>query len=286
MPGFANIAEYAQADLAGRSRFCSFRKAPANSTTTRWWQDFSMMPGNPPPNYYAASPLVAKTLDGFDGIFHGSDVAPASLHISTFGLMTPTAQAASSRYILCDYLLYYPFIDGDETGPQFMTNTVTLPRYTTGADLKVMAVALAPSIGGGLFTFTYINQDGVEKTSPTQRCSAGIAPTGALPTSEPGFVGSGGPFLMLADGDTGLRSITSIQFSVTNGGLIALVIVKPLLDMPVREANTAVEWVSVVNRVPAPRVLDGAYLHLIGDCSGSIGGGFLTGYATFMWSDD
>jgi len=282
--GFANVAEVADAMVSGRTHFCSIRKVPSQATTARWWADLSMASGNPAPNYYAAAPLTAKTLDDFDGIFHGDDKSPATKHLTALGLMTPTANMVG-EYVLCDYLLYYPFIDGDESAAQPMVNTVTLPRYTDGEGLQVMAVALTPTTGSGTFTFDYVDQDGNPQTSPTQRCAT-AANIATIVTSAPATTGANGPFLKLATGSSGVRSITSATFAVANGGLIALVIVKPLVTLAVREISTMAEVTSLVMRPGAPRIYDGAYLGLIMRCTGTIAAGLLTGYATFAWSDD
>jgi hypothetical protein len=290
---FANVAEYAGADLAGRTHFCGFRKVPSQATTATWWADLSMAAGNPAPNYYAATPLAAKHLTGrlvadgdisFPGIFHGDNKSPASKHLTGLGLMTPTA-AMVGEYLLMDYLMYYPFVDGDDTGEQSMVNTATLPRYESGDGVQVMAVALTPTTGSGTFTFNYVDQNGNTQTSPVQTCAT-AANIATIVTSAPAVTGANGPFLQLAAGSTGVRSITSATFSVANGGLVALVLVKPLVGLAIREISTMAETTSVVMRPGAPRIYDGAYLNLIVRVEGSIAAGLLTGYATFSWSDD
>lgn len=284
MGGFANVASYAAADEAGRTHFCSFRKIPSQASVAGWWADLSMASGNPPPNYYASAPAVAATFDGFRGIFHGADKAPAYKFITDLGLITPTA-AMVGQYMLLDYLLYYPFVDGDDADTQAMDNTVTLPRYTDGEGVHVMAVAVAPTTGSGQFTFTYINQAGVEKTSPVQFCTTTSSSIASLITSQQAVAGSaGGPFLNLASGDTGVRQITGVNMKVLNGGLFALVLVKPLLDAAIREINTTAEVQCIRTKPFVPRVMDGAYLNLIVNCAGSIAAGTLTGFAKFAWS--
>ena len=170
MTGFRSVREYASAFDEGRSHFCSFRKVPSQASTAFSWVDLSMAAGNPLPNYYASTPLVAATLDGFRGLFHGDEKSPATKHLVEWGLVTAGA-ALVGPYQLLDYLLYYPFVDGDDTDVQAMDNTVTLPRYTDGAGVQMMAVCVAPTTGGGSFTVTYINQDGVEKTTPLMKFS-------------------------------------------------------------------------------------------------------------------
>lgn len=283
--GLTAVWDVAEAHVAGRVHTCHFRKVPSQASTAGWWVDLSMAAGNPVANYYAAAPLAAKTLDGFDGIFHGAAKAPGSKHLVSLGLMTPTA-ALVGQFTLCDYLLYYPFVDGDAAGDvQPMDNTTALPRYGGGDGVQVMAVAVTPTAGGGTFTFDYINQSGVARTSPVQVVNTTASSISNLATSQQGVAGGvGGPFLGLASGDSGVRSITSVTFTAPAGGLFALVLVKPLVDLAVREVNTAVEVPLLVARPDAPQVLDGAFLGLIVNCAGSVAAGILTGYAQFVWS--
>ena len=285
MGGFSSVAALADADAAGRTHFCSLRKVPSQASTAGWWVDYSMAAGNPFPNYYASSPLVAATLDPLRGIWHGTDKAPATKHVTGLGLMTATAGMVG-QYTLCDYLLYYPFVDAGDGDAQTMDNTVTLPRYTDGAGVRVMAVTVAPTAGAERFTFTYVNQDGVERTSPGQYCATSVSPIASIATSQPAVASSPpGPFLTLAAGDTGVRSVTSVTMTNPVGGLLCLVLVKPLLDLAIREVNTMAETQSVRLRPGAPQVLDGAYLNLIGNCAATVAAGLLTGYATFAWSE-
>lgn len=285
MAGFATVGRYADAFSEGRVHSCTLRKAPAQSLTASWWFDLSSAPGNPKPNYYASSPLVAATLDGFDGIFHGDAKTPSSMHLAKLGLTTQTA-AMVGQYKLLDYLLYYPFVDGDEASAQAMANTIALPRYTDGAGVRVMAVSSAPSTGSGVFTFDYVNQDGASKTSPTQICSTSVSAISYITSAQPAIAGaSPGPFLTLASGDTGVRSITSATFSVANGGLFSLVLVKPLADLAIREINTTAEVTFVQSMPPAPRIYDGAYLGLICRPGATATAGALHGSADFVWSE-
>lgn len=283
MAGFLSVGAAADAYDAGRTHFCSLRKVPSQATVAGWWADLSMAAGNPPPNYYAAAPLIAKRLDPYDGIFHGADPSPATKHLHRLGLMTPTA-AMVGQYRLLDYLLYYPFVDADSTDAQALDNTTALARYTDGAGVQVMAVAVTPSTGSGTFTFDYVNQDGNAATSPVQSCSTTAANIASIVTSQQAVAGMpGGPFLKLASGDTGVRSITSVTFVVPNGGLISLVLVRPIVDIAIREINTMAELLTIQHR-PMPTVAGDAYLGLIANVAGSIAAGTLTGYAQFIWS--
>lgn len=286
MPGMSSVADLADATDAGRTHFCSFRKIPSQTTIAGWWNDLSMASGNPLPNYYASSPLEAATLNGFRGIFHGDDKTPASKHLTSFGVMSPTA-GFLGQFMLLDYLLYYPFVDGDSTDAQMMVNDVAIPRYTDGEGVQVMAVAVAPTTGSGQFTFDYVNQDGNTVTSPVQICSTTAANISNIVTSQQAVASiPGGPFLKLNAGDTGVRSIISATFTVPNGGLLSLVLIYPLASFALREINTMNEVNFVRMRPGAPTIKDDAYLNLIVNTPATIAAGTLAGYATFAWSDD
>lgn len=283
MAGFRSVGAFADAFEEGRVHTCSIRKVPSQASSANWWIDLSMASGNPKPQYYFASPFSAQVFSGYDGVFHGADKAPASMHLAQLGLMTPSAVLVG-RYMLLDYLLYYTGIDGDAADPQLLDNTTPLPRYTDGAAVQAMAVLIAPSTGAGVFTFEYVNQDGVTQTAPTQTCGTTAGNAASLATAQPAVAGMpGGPFLKLAPGDTGVRQVNSVTFSVANGGLLAIVLVKPLADLAIREINTAAEFAGVRNR-PLPKIEDGAYLNMICAPAGSVAAGLLSGYATFVWS--
>lgn len=284
MAGFRSVSDYANAWEAGRVSTCSIRKVPSQASTAGHWVDLSMAAGNPKPNYYASSPLIAATLTGLDGIYHGSSRAPASTHIADLCLMTPT-DGLVGRYKLLDYLLYYPFVDLDDGDAQVFDNTTTLPRYEDGDGVMAMLVAAAPTVGGGSFTFDYVNHAGEAKTSPVQVCGTASSPIASIVTSQPGTAGGQGPFLTLASGDTGIRAVTGWTNLALNGGLGSLVLVKPIADHAIREINTASEITWIQQRAGAPVIEDGAYLNLIMNCAATVAAGTLAGRASFVWSE-
>lgn len=280
--GFSNFGSLKEAVDAGKVHTAHFRKVPSQASVAGGWVDLSMAAGNPLPNYYASSPLEAAVLNGFRGIFHGDAKTPATKHFFDIALCTPTAALVGS-YQLLDYLLYYPFVDLDDPAAQAMTNLVTLPRYADGEGVRAMLVALAPTIGGGSFTYSYVNSQGQAKSSPVISCNTSADSIATLVTSRQGTIAGGTVFLPLATGDTGIRQITGLQMLVPNGGLGALVLVKPLAGATVREVNVPDER-NYMNEIPcAPQIEDGAYLNLIVNCAGSVAAGTVAGRATFVW---
>ena len=285
MTAFRTLSDLNDAYVSGRVHTCSFRKVFTTAITAGWWHDISVLAGNPLPNYYAATPLVAEVLNGDRGLFHGPDQSPATKWISKLGIVASTA-AMIGQYKLLDYLLYYPFVDSDVTDEQILDNTTTLPRYSDGAGVQVMAVVVGTtSVINGTFTFDYVNQDGVTRTSPVQGTAGAVANFGNLYCSAPASnVNISGPFLKLASGDTGVRSITSVTYIVPTGGLITLVLVKPLMDTLTVELNVPYETSVCLNK-PITPILDGAYLNLIVRPTASVTIATIAGYAEFVWSE-
>lgn len=284
MAGKAGAYQVAAAYERGSFITSTIRKVPSQTTTSGWWADLSMASGQPLPNYYASSPLIADTLPSERGIFHGFPKTPDEAMLARFDLTVSTANALGP-YILCDYLLYYPFVDLDSTDTQTLDNTVTLPRYEDGEGVMAILVAAAPTVGGGSFTFEYVNQDGVTKTSPVINChtSATAANIATLVTTHPATVAGLGPWLPLADGDRGIRQINSITMIASNGGLGTLVLVKPLTQFAVDNINVTTEKEFFSGFPGMPNIKDGAFLGLLTCPSGTIANATIVGTATFIW---
>jgi hypothetical protein len=286
MPGFANIQQLVGAEENGQVRYSTWRKTPTQTTVAGIWFDLSMSPGNPIPQYYASSPNVAARLTSADGgIYHGQPVAPATKHLKTLTAMTLTATVPPCPMILCDYLLYYPFVDMGTTDTQAMDNTVTLSRYTNGVGVKIMPVVVAGQVGGVSFNVTYTNQDGVGgRVTPTILCNSQIATGTVISTSATNTLNSVGPFLPLRHPDTGVRKIDSVTFLGIDVGLVTFVLVKPIVNMTIRGVDAPVErvfWKEFFSLVP---VVDNAYLNFLCCPNGTLNGAPIFGDATFVWS--
>lgn len=285
MPGFNNTREYVDAHLDGKIRTYSWRKSPTQTTTAGLWFDLSMSPGNPVPQYYAASPLtsVALSQSSDGGLFHGADVGTKK-HLSSFLSMSNSATGLPMPMILCDYLLYYPFIDEGTTDTQTLTNSVSIPRYTDGAGVQVMAVSVAGRTGGQSFSFSYTNQDGVSgRTSQTVVQNTATA-TGTIVTSATATAGGAGPFIGLQAGDSGVRSIESVTMTGTDIGLFTLVLVKPLMTTQILEQTAPTEESLFIEKGSLPEIKDNAYLNLLAMPNGSLSGISLYGMINTIYS--
>jgi hypothetical protein len=161
---FAGVKEWAQCFDAGRFHVTAFRKQVASAATAaNDFVDYTYFAGNPVANFYASSPLESAYVEANRGIFM-RDVGKSQF-IKDFCTMSAASSATNTtnqnqRLTLCDYLMYYPFIDTDAVGEQQdMIQTVALPdRYAGG---QIMCVAQSASSTVGTFSLSYTNQAGV-----------------------------------------------------------------------------------------------------------------------------
>ena len=290
MAGFKNIRELVDATESGAYNISTWRKTPSQTTASGFWFDLSLSPGNPNPQYYAASPLAAIRLaystDG--GLRHGQSVSPATKVIRRVMAFTTTATAVPMPMILCDYLLYYPFIDEGSNDPQTLDNTVTLSRYTDGKGVQIMPVIVAPGAGGAGVSFqcSYTNSDGVAGRTTSSVNLTTQTVNGTLATSAPATNGATGPFLPLQAGDSGVRSIESVTFTgATDVGLITLVLVKPIAQMSIRGIDAPVEvdyFIDCGGGLPV--VVDDAYLNFIVHPGGTLASAPIHGTIETTWA--
>jgi len=290
MSGFANVRVMADAQESGQYLYASFRKQPTQATGAGIWFDLSMSPGNPSPNYYigavgAFTPLKQST-DG--GIRHGGNVNHLGYKKFLRKLMaqTTTATAAPCRMVLLDYIGFYGFIDESVTDLQPLDNTTPLPRHETGAGVMMMPVIVAAQTGGQDFYVVYTNQDGVSgRVSQTVRMTTqAVNGTILHSTQANNLNGYNGPFLPLQRGDTGVRSVESVQIlGVGDVGLFALVLVKPLSTFALRGIDAPTEIDYFTDMAALPEIKDDAYLNFLALPNGTLSGAPINGIIETTW---
>jgi hypothetical protein len=287
MAGFAGFSVFRDAvKVDGKTWTSSFRKVVSNATVSGIWCDLSYSPGNPPANFYATEPLVSATLSATKGIDNGGSVSPSKKFYKNLVVYSPSTAFQSSTLMLCDYVLYYPFIDGDSTGPQELTNSVPLPRYVTGSGVRAILVSQGSYVGGAQVSITYTNQDGVSgRVSPlfttnTTTFAATLLTGGTA-------LGNAGPFIPLQGSDSGIRSVENITFLSANGGICALVLVKPIAEIGISEVTatfaTPTEQSNFLNEFNGNQIEDGAYLNFLCLPNASLSAAVLQGYLTTVW---
>ncbi len=302
MAGFRNVKAWASAPDLGRYHVTTFRKQVASAATVaNDFIDYTYFAGNPPANFYASAPLVASPVEDIRGI-HVPNVSPMKQFVKSITVMSAAASATGTtnqnqRMVLCDYLLYYPFVDTDAVGElQEMIQTAALTRYISGQGVMMMAVSQSASSAVGTFTVSYTNQAGVAGRVSDVTYTKVVAGGGTLVSSTKAAVTGSQPFIQLQAGDTGVRSIQSVTFSAAGGGLMALVLVKPLMHFVstqecrrttsgnLESYGAASQVESIIHRPPA-ELIDGRVLGIVSlGNAGTLASSILTGVLETHWS--
>lgn len=235
------------------------------------WYSMWQFTGHPSGGGYAGTALnaVACTDATTGAIPHGGNVSPSTKHLISMGLMSAAATAVPGLVILLDRLLYYPGINPVVTTSQALVNSVTLPRYTTGAGVRAwLEVTTAFTTGTGVFTFGasgYTNQAGT--TGRQHGVTVNTAASSALariPHSGQAANNNWNPYLPLQAGDTGVRSVQSVQFTAAHAaGGAALVLGYELARLPLPAVNVYSERDFVFQLANLARIYDGACLQLM-----------------------
>lgn len=286
MAGFKTIGEVVDANLKGSSRNYVWRKTPSQTTISGLWFDTSMSPGMPPPQYYIGGITTATQLkqstDG--GLYHGANVSPSEKYLRKITTQANAATALPMNVILCDYLLFYPFIDEGTTDPQSMININTLPRYTDGRGVQVIAVQTNAGAGGQRFFFTYTNSDGVAgRISQTVTMNTSTV-IGNIIGSNTATINASNPFIGLQLGDSGVRSIESVTMLGVDTGLFCLVLVKPLAQHCFREITVPYEKDFLIPTTDLVKIYDDAFLGMLVLPLGSLAATVLRGDLEVIWT--
>lgn len=281
----SSIKEIVNAELNGAVRQYGWRKTPSQTTTARLWFDLSMSSGNPLPKYwFDATPLTAKaayqSTDG--GLFHGADVSPSVKYLRRVTALTATSTALPLTMMLCDYLLYYPSIDEGSTDPQSLTNSITLPRFTTGSGVQILAITVGTRTATATFNVTYTNSAGVAgRTSQTVTLNTAVV--GTVATAATATQDSGNPFIGLQAGDSGVRSIETVNMLSISDGLFSLLLVKPIATTMIRGIDAPVEKDFLLTQEQAPIIQDNAYLNFLVLPQGTLAATALIGDIKVIW---
>lgn len=281
MAAIRNSFNIFAAHAQGCSFYYTWRKTFTQATSAGYWFDVSMSPGNPAPNYYIGTEReftpLSQALKG--GIPHPLPNDGNTYYLQKLLVLATSAGAYPLPMILLDYLGFYSFLTEDELGDFDLFTNVDIPRVGDGVGVQIMPVVIA----GHQATATYLNvkytnQDGVSGRQ-TQTAQFGMqAVNGTLLCTSPTSVDARGPFLTLQEGDTGVLKLDSYKIIGTpDVGLFALVLVKPIASIALREAGSPAEVDYLLNTTRLPILPDDGYLNFICLPAGNITGSTLIG---------
>lgn len=269
--GFASIDDLVN-EITTNGKFL---KAPyqkisnnAGASAAGRWHDTLQWTGFPSAVTLTGTPGTAFTLsDATNGAwYHGGNVSTDTKHLLSMLAMSPTATLVPATAILCDFLVVYPSLVVTGT-PSTLTPTA-LPRYTTGEGVQAI-VSVVSGLGAAqpALTFTYTDQGG----TGSNVAGAITAPANSVPLStlfQDNAVG--GPFMRLAAGDRGVRSVQSYTLASGTTGAVSLILVKPLATIPILAINTASERDYLYQLPSLPKIEDGACLGFIVQAGGAM----------------
>lgn len=281
--GFKNLAAVAQAYEDGRTYFSAYRKTFSGNALGGGWVDMMMASGFPPINYYATAPYEAAVIPSRFGIPHGDSVAPSKKYLAEWNACVTNLNAYTTRLLLCDYLLYYPFIDLNTSDVVDFVNDVTLPRYTDGNGVALMLIVSGALDAGTGVQIGYINSNGEERAYFVNSVGLYNSPAGVgnLATSD-GNNGTTNYLFTTIRGDAGVRRLTQIRPISPRGGLLTAVLVKPLASLWLPETNTFAEKQFISMTPGLPEIKDGAVLGFMAGSTGSIISQ-IGGHLRFVW---
>lgn len=208
-------------------------------------------------------------------------------HMVNIGAWGNASTTAPSVIMLVDMLGVYPDIATNSASLQTLTNTLTLPRYTDGKGVMAFySLGAANGANAQNFQMIYTNQ----AATSSRGLGSTVANTASAIVghiSHSGVAaGNFGPFLPLAAGDTGIRSVQSAQFSAASAsaGTVNLVLCRPICAVPITTGFVAAER-DLMNQLPSlPRIQDGACLGIIVFAGAVIAAGNqFQGYCDFAW---
>lgn len=208
---------------------------------------------------------ASETLANSGSIQHGGNVSPATKHILNASAFTAAATVAPCILMLVDLLGWYRVTSVTTTTAQATDNTVTLPRYTNGAGVRAFMWNTNTTAMGAAtpnLSLGYTNSAGTAgRATPTTLPIGKTAAANGLILYSGTGLGKYGPFMPLQSGDSGIRSVETIQNSTSYvSGEYAVGLCNPLLTLPITTLGVAAER-DLVNQLPSmPQIQDGACL--------------------------
>lgn len=234
-----------------------FKQWGASAAVAGRFYDLFQFAGSPVAGAYSGTALNAQipTQATTGALWHGGDVAALTKHLVTAMANSAAATFVPGLLTLVDLCMYYPGINANLATSQTLVNGAALTRYTSGDGLVAWpTVTTALGATASNLSMSYTDHAGNAGNS------LGMVVPATASQIVAGLVNATvGPFLPLAAGDRGLRSVQSVQMSAAMGaGAFALCVGKRLLDIPIGVAGYAAER-DLVNQLPSlEQVVDGA----------------------------
>ena len=227
----------------------------ANTGITGTIDNFYVIPGGINGQTPRFTPYSSTTVQG--GIWPGSVTGgTASSHLMTMSAQIANATTSvPATLLLVDLLGCYGRIDANTLSTLTLGNTLTLPRYTTGAGVMAYSVTAPTTLGANAHNFvaSYTNESNVSSRSFPQVVAGTTAAVNSHISHSGVAANNIGPFLPLQSGDTGMRRINTWQQTVAGGTASTfnnVVLCKPIMEIQVTTAFLLAER-DLLNQFPS-----------------------------------
>lgn len=239
--------------------------------------DLSNLNGHPVANAWAGTALnfvecEEATGNGTQafGLRHGGNASTDIKHLLNMGAITTAATGIPSTLLVVDIEGYWPGISNNTLSAQTLVGTPSL-RATNGNGLRLYWVQTAAAGATAQnIALSYTDQDGnTGNALPVTVAMTASAIVGHI--SHSGVAANNyGPFLPLASGDYGVRNVASVTFSAANTGTGALVLARPIMEIPLGVASLYHNKDMLSQTPSLPPIPDGACLAFILVAGGAV----------------
>lgn len=264
---FTSYSDIVAEIAAGKSLPAPFSKNPTTAPVAANWYHLWPVGGMPRAGalYTGTAHAHQRTIEATAGaLYHGGNKSTDTKHILAL-LGLASAGVPPPMLLLVDQVGYYPLTQS--AASVNFDNTTGPDRYIAAGEGGLQASLVNGAAGGAtasnLTVLTYVDQDGNAGALMPTTPAVAVTVSTALPTATLGarvITTISGPFIPLAAGDGGIRSLTNRTFSAANTGLEAFVMLRPLAYLPLRTALVPEEVDLVQDIVSMPRIVDGACL--------------------------
>lgn len=263
--GFTSYDDLITEITAGKRLPLTYCKLATTAGVAANWYSLWNVGGQPGAGvlYTGTALQFQRTTDLTAGaMYHGGNKAADTKHLIYINGLA-SAGATPPILMLVDMVGYYPITLSGAL--QTMDNGSGPDRYVSAGQSGLQAVLVNGALNGStvnISALNYVDQDGNAGAMPT---TLAVAVTGAavLPTVNLGsrvLTTVGDCFIPLAAGDCGMRSITNVTSSGAMTGLLAFLMVRPLVRLPLTTALIPTERDLVMQMGNLERVYDGACL--------------------------
>jgi hypothetical protein len=249
--------------------------------------DFSGLGGTPTANAFSGSALAFQECDESStfSMWHGGNVTPDQKLLINAGAITTAATGVPGTLLLVDIEGYYPGITNNSNVAQTLTGTPSL-RATNGNGVRMFYVQTAANGATAQnIAVSYTNQAGTGSRSLAATTAMTASSIVSHITHSGTAANNYGPFLPLGGGDYGIRSVQTVTFSAANTGTGALVLCRPLFEIPIGIVSTYHNKDALGQFPPPVLIPDGACLSWVFIAGGAVAGSTtFAGHIQTIWS--